>query len=214
MILAVEAVLLVLFVSLALFTRGAPDAIDVQILAAVQGWDAPWFHSAMAAVTHLGDAPVLFPAVMITAALLVARRKPRAALVVVLISLTDLILDGAVKAVLQRDRPFAGLSLSSWSFPSGHALSATAVWGIMVAGLTRAFALPRPARAALWTAHVLLALSVGLSRVALGVHWPTDVVAGFIEGAMLLLIGATALWRWADGRPTGRTPVPERPIVQ
>jgi undecaprenyl-diphosphatase len=200
-LLLIEAVLLGAFLGLAFYTTGVPQPIDLQLYALIHGWDAPWFQATMAAITHLGNAPVLGPAVAVTAVALLVTRHRRAAIVVVLVGLADLVLDGAVKSILQRDRPFQGMiTMRSWSFPSGHALSATAIWGILVAGWSRALDLRPATRTFLWIGWALLALTIGLSRVALGVHWPTDVIAGHTEGIMLLVLGMTAMRRWADTR--------------
>ncbi|MDT0531321.1 phosphatase PAP2 family protein [Micromonospora sp. DSM 115977] len=96
------------------------------------------------------------------------------------------------------------------AFPSGHALNAA-----LAAGVLLVVFLPyaRPAgRRAVWTAALLLALVTGFSRVALGVHWTSDVLAGWLLGVAVVAATAAALTVWrADppGRPappTGRGP--------
>jgi membrane-associated phospholipid phosphatase len=189
---ALEIALLTAFGLLAMAVQGPPTRFDMQLLGAVHEWDAVWFHSAFAWITNLGDAKVLVPAVTLTAALLVARKMPRAAIVCVLVGLTVFVLDNALKAVFVRDRPFQGLvHLRSWSFPSGHTLSATAVWGIVCAALSGGRRWP-------WVLHGVLALSIAMSRLSLGVHWPTDVLGGFVLGWALLGAGVVALRRWRD----------------
>ena len=117
------------------------------------------------------------------------------------------------KQVVDRARPGVGLRLIAEgepSFPSGHATDSTAVFltlGLVVA----VFLLRRPlARIATVAAGGLLAVAIGVSRLVLGVHWPTDVLAGWALGATAALtvtIGATLLTRAvppgsqsADGR--------------
>ena len=78
------------------------------------------------------------------------------------------------------------VAAQSYAFPSGHAANATLVWLCLALLLPRG---PRARLAAIWAA-VWLALAVGLSRIMLGVHWPSDVIAGWAFGlfwALLLL---------------------------
>ncbi|MEV4466303.1 phosphatase PAP2 family protein [Micromonospora echinofusca] len=100
------------------------------------------------------------------------------------------------------------------AFPSGHALNAA-----LAAGVLLVVFLPRvrpAARPGVWTAALLLALVTGFSRVALGVHWTSDVLAGWLLGAAVVAATAAALtvWRAAPpGRPappSGRDPLAGR----
>jgi undecaprenyl-diphosphatase len=117
------------------------------------------------------------------------------------------------KQVVDRARPGVGLRLIAEgepSFPSGHATDSAAVF--LTLGLVLAvFVLRRPlARLATVAAGGLLAAAIGVSRLVLGVHWPTDVLAGWALGATAALavtIGAALLTRAvppgsqpADGR--------------
>jgi len=105
------------------------------------------------------------------------------------------------KQVVDRARPGVGLRLIAEgepSFPSGHATDSAAVF--LTLGLVLAvFVLRRPlARLATVAAGGLLAAAIGVSRLVLGVHWPTDVLAGWALGATAALavtIGATILTR-------------------
>jgi membrane-associated phospholipid phosphatase len=117
------------------------------------------------------------------------------------------------KQVVDRARPGVGLRLIAEgepSFPSGHATDSTAVFltlGLVVA----VFLLRRPlARIAIVAAGGLLAAAIGVTRLVLGVHWPTDVLAGWALGATAALavtIGATLLTRAV---PPGSQPVEGR----
>jgi len=105
------------------------------------------------------------------------------------------------KQVVDRARPGIGLRLVAAgdpSFPSGHATDSTALFltlGLVVA----VFVLRRPlARVATVAGSGLLAAAIGVTRLVLGVHWPTDVLAGWALGATAALtvtIGATLLTR-------------------
>jgi membrane-associated phospholipid phosphatase len=140
-------------------------------------------------LTELGGYRILLAASAIGAATLLFRREWRAAALLAGITLSGRLLVDWQKVWSNRVRPEEQVHLvqvQSLSFPSGHAANATLVW------LCLALLLPRTARVrtfAIWAA-VWLALAVGLSRVILGVHWPSDVIGGWAFGlfwAILLL---------------------------
>lgn len=93
-----------------------------------------------------------------------------------------------VKPLVGRPRPTLGPLVSTatgYSFPSGHATQAAAVYGALVIVWTRhATSVSRTAQA--WAAATVGVFLVGASRVYLGVHWPTDVLAGWALGAFWL----------------------------
>ena len=117
------------------------------------------------------------------------------------------ILQQGVKTAVGRPRPAWPDPVDSAhyaAFPSGHAMTATVVCGLLLWLLHR-----RGAGRALWrTAVAVAAVSVagaGLTRVWLGVHWPSDVLGGWLLGALVVAV-AVAVYEWPrDGR-TGPTP--------
>ncbi|MFD8208841.1 phosphatase PAP2 family protein [Streptomyces sp. NPDC059695] len=115
----------------------------------------------------------------------------------------------AAMSLVSRPRPPAGdwaTHASGWSFPSGHATTAAMAAGLVIAALAlRGSRLPRLPLVLIggWAA------SVGLTRVYLGVHWFSDVVAGWLFAtAWLALIGSVGLWR--ARRPAAVRRVPPR----
>jgi membrane-associated phospholipid phosphatase len=99
----------------------------------------------------------------------------------------------AINQAIGRPRPPQHLQLVAargYAFPSGHTTTATIGFGLLVA--LAVVVAPRSRRWAA-TAAVVLALAVGLSRVYLGVHWPTDVLGGWSLGAAWLALGATII---------------------
>jgi undecaprenyl-diphosphatase len=138
-------------------------------------------------VTELGGGPVLLGATGFGLGILLVRRDWRGA-----VQLTGITLTGRLLVELQKDwtarvRPDAIghlVPVDSLAFPSGHAANATMVW------LCLALLLARGGRArafAVWTA-VWLVLAVGLSRIMLGVHWPSDVIGGWAFGLFWTLL--------------------------
>ena len=95
------------------------------------------------------------------------------------------------KALLSRARPqtaWMAAQASGWAFPSNHAMCATAVYGALgyLIAATRDTWLTR---ISIWTGAAFLSLMIGIARVYLGVHWPTDVIGGWIlAGAWLAIL--------------------------
>jgi membrane-associated phospholipid phosphatase len=146
-----------------------------------------WLTETARIVTRLGDGPVLIGMALAIAIWLAWRRDWRDAVVLVAITLSGRLLVELQKAWTARLRPDANehlVQVSNLSFPSGHAANTTIVL------LTLAVLLPADERGrffAVWLA-VLLALLVGVSRVMLGVHWPSDVIGGWSFGLFWTLL--------------------------
>ncbi len=135
-------------------------------------------------------------------------------------------LNSALKQSLAEPRPevlapgIALVQASGYGLPSGHAQGAVVLWGLLAlhAVLRGARARYCGARLWIWAPAALLMLAIGLSRVYLGVHFPTDVLAGWAVGAVVLGAAAAVLRRLPQSalqaRPAvqaGTTPAPVRP---
>jgi len=171
-----------------------------------------WLTSFMKVATWLGSNAVVIPVALIVAAVFVVRRRsygPFAQLAAAVVS--SIVLYDVVKAVVHRARPPVTVRLvhvSGYSFPSGHATIAVAVWG----AITLVLAPGRRSRTKilLGAAAGMISLVVGVSRLYLGVHWFTDVVGGFaLGGAILSCIAALSLIL-GPGRDRSRGRVPMR----
>lgn len=149
--------------------------------------DQPHLARAARWLTELGGWAVLLPATAFGAALLAWRRDWRGAVLLVAITLSGRLLVELQKVGIGRLRPESNahlVSVDSLSFPSGHSANAVMVW------LCLALLLPRTQRGrtmAIWAA-VWLALAIGLTRVMLGVHWPSDVIGGWSFGLAWTLL--------------------------
>lgn len=168
-------------------TEPSATTIDLQLHAWLQGLREPWLDLLLAMVTELGGAWVTAPVAGGIALWLAWRRLwPAlgywlAAAIVVRLSIALL------KQQLARARPgnfYSGVE--SFSFPSGHATTATVLYGLVAVLL--AAGLPRAGRLMLYGGAALLIILIGFSRLYLGVHWFTDVVAGFALGLAGLLL--------------------------
>jgi undecaprenyl-diphosphatase len=156
-----------------------------------------WLSLAMREVTALGSIPVLGLLTLVALGYLVLDRQWRA-VGLLLVSLPGgLLLNTLLKEGFERPRPelvARFMEVQTPSFPSGHAML-SAVGFLTLGALLAAGARRRRHRAYILTMAVLLTLLVGSSRVWLGVHWPTDVLAGWCLGV------AWAMGCWLALRP-------------
>lgn len=154
-----------------------------------------WVEQSAHDITALGGYPVLTLFTVITIGyLLMIRRGGAAMLVVVAIGGGTLISQG-LKALFGRARPDVVphlVDVHTLSFPSGHSML-SAVTYLTLGALIAAVQPSRRVKAYIVGCAIILALLVGVSRIYLGVHWPTDVLAGWSVGAAwALLCGAVA----------------------
>ena len=101
-----------------------------------------------------------------------------------------------LKATIHRDRPQYAASYlhgQSYSFPSGHTMSATIAWSLMVVCSGLALGWHGRRRAMLYVASTTLIFAIGFSRLYLGVHYPSDVVGGLIAGMAWVVLCTTAI---------------------
>lgn len=96
-----------------------------------------------------------------------------------------LVLDLSLKYAFHRQRPtpFFGPLPHTYSFPSGHALFSVCFYGVL-AGLLAARIKSLPARICIWAAAAVLIVAIGMSRIYLGVHYPTDVLGGYLAAGV------------------------------
>jgi len=153
-----------------------------------------WLTGVMRLVTDLGAAGVLVPLVLAAGLAWRWRRgtwRPLALLAGAVAGAW--VVQVAVKQLVERPRPPAALAVShatGFAFPSGHATDAAAVYGMLAVLLARSGR--GAARVAAWAGAAALIALVGLSRLYLGVHWLSDVVAGAGLGIAWLLAIFTA----------------------
>lgn len=173
-------------------------AWDDPIALAVHAWQRPWLDAAMKAVTWTGGPGALFGAVAYGLWQAGRRNRWRAWLVtgsyVGAVGLSLLL-----KALFQRPRPalFPPLVVANgFSFPSGHTLGALIFYGLIAAFLWQDGRRLPAVLVAAW------APVIGLSRIYLGVHHPSDVLASLSAGALWVVMGLLVM-RWLQARTAG-----------
>jgi undecaprenyl-diphosphatase len=162
-----------------------------------------WLPTMVRDVTALGGVAVLTLIVLFSVCYLVLVRKRAAALFLLVAVLGGVACNVAMKTLFDRARPDlipnAPIELSA-SFPSGHALLSAVTYLTLGALLTRVEA-DRRIRSYFLFVAVTLTVLVGLSRLYLGVHWPTDVLGGWCFGAAwAMFCWSIALWLQRRGR--------------
>jgi undecaprenyl-diphosphatase len=180
------AALLLLVAVAALLFGGPQSQADAGLLRlAQQGALVP----AARVLTRLGDWWLVLVAGGLAAAWLAWRGMVRAALALAVLVIAERAAVEQLKLLFERARPDPQahlIAVHTLAFPSGHAANAMAL------GLGLALILPLGPRARAWAAAaaLLYAFIVGLTRLVLGVHWPSDIVGGWAVGAMLALLAA------------------------
>lgn len=190
---------------------GLTDAIDAALIDAFDVPAPPEMLEPLTAFTNLasGWAIIAIGAVVLLAGA-VAGHARDGALGALVIGLGSLVIE-TIKQLVGRERPEVLepiLVEVGYSFPSGHTANATIAYGVLAVLIGR-IGLPAPVRLVAWLLLGGIVVAVGLSRVWLGVHYPSDVVGGWLLGGAFVASYA-ALTRPASPGSTSE-PAPEDP---
>jgi undecaprenyl-diphosphatase len=169
---------------------GTAAGFDDPIRNFIYGLRADWLNTLMEGITYLGN----WQSVTIVCLLLLAYDKTRMPFGVLgaTVAIADSLVNKGLKMLFERPRPDDILPLieqGGYSFPSGHAVTSMAFFGILVFLVQTRMEDRRKANALTLVLLLLIAL-IGPSRIYLGVHYPTDVLAGWAEGIFV----ATAVY--------------------
>jgi undecaprenyl-diphosphatase len=172
-------------------SEGETQAFDVKILQALRSATDPskpigpeWLEGALLDLTALGGSTVLGLIVLSIAGFLVLQGRGRTAVVILMTAISGEVLNAVMKRAFNRTRPSVVPHLRdvyTASFPSGHAMESAIVYLTLGAILMRV-AERRLTKLYCLGIAVLLTALTGISRVYLGVHYPTDVLGGWIVG--------------------------------
>lgn len=204
----IALLLLALIFLLAGYYGGPANGLDRALIeyAAEVRADAPGFTRFAASFTDLGGAVVTIGLATIAALMLLLRRRAGAALLLAGVAVGERLLIDPLKDWIGRPRPAVEplwLMPQSLAYPSGHSANSMAAFMAIAV-----IAAPPPYRWAAGVGAFIVAILVGLSRIYLGVHWPTDVIGGWALGIFCVGI---ALW---IGRRSGTLPLePQHEVV-
>lgn len=193
---------------------GAGFAFDQRIITAFRLDPARpagprWLYHAMVDITAVGGTTVLTLIVVATIALLLSRRLWLTAALIAASTISGAWAVTQMKLHVGRPRPDIVdhlVQVSGNSFPSGHAANSAIVYLTLVA-LGSQVTQGRATRNTLLAGAILLVGAIGVSRVYLGVHWPSDVLAGWSFGTLW-----AAMWWFAGARLRTRFRAPPAPV--
>lgn len=170
-------------------------SFDVAILLSIHQWATPQLDNLMLALTRLGNPTWVVTIVIGTLVWLGSKRQYSEVVMFTIALLGAWILNTGMKLFFAKPRPELWPRLIpeiSFSFPSGHALGSMVLYGVLAYLLSRLF----PEKSSIfYSAAAVVIGAIGLSRLYLGVHWPTDVIAGYGIG-LLWLITSIAVFNW------------------
>ncbi len=208
--LACAVVALALFAGLAEeMLEGDTRQFDTAVRQFVHSHSSVRFTAAMRFITLLGSSLFLSIATTSACVALWVTGRRRTALLMAITVIGASLLVWVLKTGFHRERPqpFFDTQLpASYSFPSGHALLSFSVYGAGAA-LFSADQKKRWVRIAIWAVAVILIAAIGLSRIYLGVHYPSDVLAGYL-GALVWVLGVGIAYRRLPRSRTGSLLVP------
>lgn len=178
------------------------NQLDQGLLTLLQAQRTASLDSLMVLITRLGDLHTQLIAALVLCLVLLATRQWRALYLAIGATLGTALANTALKTLFARSRPDVLLDpLSSYSFPSGHSSAAFAFF--LLLGLLAGRGQPPRWRLTWLLLASLPATAIALSRVYLGVHWPSDIIAGAALAAGICAL-SLALAQW-------RTPLPALP---
>ncbi len=171
--------------------RDEVRAVDAAVASQITRQVAPAEIGVFGAITSLGSVKAMVTVVAGVTLLLLLRGRRLVAIGWVVTVVGGKLIDVTLKAIVQRPRPqhlFPIIAPTSWSFPSGHAMDAVVLYGTLAyiavrygrTGWGGTFAIVAGAAAAI--------LLIGTSRIVLGVHYPSDVLAGYLAGVFWIAV--------------------------
>jgi len=165
--------------------EGETHQFDMVIRGAVHNHATPLLTDIMQGFSFLGSVgwTIAFGLLVVCACFYFHRPRIAAFLAITMAGVGAL--DYVLKLAFHRPRPsaFYGTSPASYSFPSGHALGSFCFYGILAAVVAKRMR-GLKSKFLIWLVAAVLVCMIGLSRIYLGVHYPSDVIAGYLAGAV------------------------------
>lgn len=180
--------LIIIFLSLGIMVRNTGEGIlfDIKVLEFFHQTTNPYILKFMKTVSYLGAEKFLVPLMVVIIGYKLVKKKNREAIFLIINTLGSFGLNSLIKQVFQRTRPFdfSLVEQGGLSYPSGHAMVVMSMYLAIYYLLTR----DEKDKSKGLILGVLIGSYIGLmgvSRMYLGVHWPTDIIGGYICGYLL-----------------------------
>ena len=187
-------VCLVIFASMIILVKtNTASVIDNPIRSVIFGWRAEWLTPIMKAITYLGNWQTITLICLILLAISKTRKTYGVPLSIGALGVS--LANKGIKAMVMRPRPDIAdflIEQGGWSFPSGHSITSMFFFGMAIWLIRKNVQNHKCAN----VLTVLLAIPlvlIGISRVYLGVHYPTDVIAGWSLGILSIVIIAVTI---------------------
>jgi len=167
--------------------RPNSQTLDISLSSLVYGLRTPWLTQIMIFITGLGAEFTIAAAILICSILIWEKHRQEGILFVITF-ISGLAANTVIKMLFQRPRPIIAPLIveTSYSFPSGHTMNAIIFYGLF-AYLTFHFTGNKPISRIVILCSIVLIGLIGFSRVYLGVHYPSDVLAGYLAGLCWLI---------------------------
>lgn len=175
------------------------DRFDTSIISVIQGLETPWLTKTMQFITMFGwGLPVIILSIgVIVHLIFILNYRRQAYLFFIVVAATPL-LNIVLKSYFQRERPMIHriMEANGYSFPSGHSMIAFSFYSILAYILWKNVHSRKGKRMLILSSGFMI-LAIGISRIYLGVHYPSDVLGGFLVSA-IWVISALVVFRWLE----------------
>lgn len=171
------------------------EGIDTAVSLLFEKIRADWLTDLFFALSHIGSLKIMLPLCIIMSIVLVVKKKYVHAVSLMLLFFLVRVLNTYLKEFFLRERPLFDFLYkeNGYSFPSGHSMNSAAVYSFLCFILIETFILSEKVKKMLVAGTAVLILLIGVSRIYLGVHFLTDVLAGFAAGICTFLVVKIAL---------------------
>ncbi len=188
------SLMLIAFFTLGFMVKDSSEGIlfDVNIMEYIHNNTSPIILSLMKFISFIGSERFLFPAVTMTIAYTLVKKRYYISKLLLLSTLGSYLLNYLLKQIFHRTRPieYFLVNQGGLSFPSGHSMVTMTFYSTLAFLLAKKVEDSRKKRLIHIIAFVMICL-MGISRIYLGVHWPTDVIGGYLAGYIFYYLAVT-----------------------
>jgi undecaprenyl-diphosphatase len=190
------SLMLILFFTLGFMAKGSSEGIlfDVKIMEYVHNNTTPGILKFMRFISFIGSANFLLPVTAMIISYTLIKKKYYISKLLLLSTLGSYILNFILKQIFHRTRPieYFLVKQGGLSFPSGHSMVTMSLYST-IAFLLAKKVKDKGKRRLIYTISFVMICLMGISRIYLGVHWPTDIIGGFLIGYVFYCLSITLI---------------------